>query len=174
MNKALKMNNVALNNIIRFIALLFLQVLIFNHVNIFGYINPMVYIVWVFLFPVRKSKSLLLILSFLLGLSIDFFSDSGGINAFAITFIAYFRLPVLKAVLRKTDLDYAQFNLRTISSNKTLLFIAILTMMHHFIVFGMEYFSFEAITRVISNTILTSIFTILISALGIVLFTKKK
>ncbi|KUO68638.1 MAG: hypothetical protein APF83_09090 [Lutibacter sp. BRH_c52] len=168
------MNNIALNNTIRFISLLFLQVFILNHVNIFGYINPMVYIAWVFLYPVRKTRALFLILSFLLGISIDFFSDSGGINAFAITFIAYFRLPILMAVLRKSDLDYGQFNLKTISANKIILFISILTIIHHFIVFSLEYFSFIELLNIISRTVLTSIFTILISFLGITLFTKRK
>ena len=168
------MNNLALNNTVRFISLLFLQVFILNHVNIFGYINPMVYIAWVFLYPVRKTRGLFLILSFLLGISVDFFSDSGGINAFAITFIAYFRLPILMAVLRKSDLDYGQFNLKTLSANKIILFISILTFIHHFIVFSIEYFSFGELLNIISSTVLTSIFTILISFLGITLFAKKK
>lgn len=168
------MNNIALNNVIRFISLLFLQVLILNHANIFGYINPMVYIAWVFLYPVRKTRGLFLILSFLLGISIDFFSDSGGVNAFAITFIAYFRLPILMAVLRKSDLDYAQFNLKSLSINKIILFISIVTVIHHFIIFSLEYFSFSEFLNIISSTILTSFFTVLISFLGITLFTKKK
>ncbi len=168
------MNNLVLKNTIRFIGLLFLQVLIFSHMNIFGNINPMVYIVWVFLFPVRKNRSLFLILSFLLGISIDFFLDSGGINAFAITFIAYLRLPILIAIMRKSDFDYVQINLRTISINKAFLFITTLTIIHHFIVFSLEYFNFNAILTIISNTILTSVFTILISTLGIALFRKKK
>ncbi|MHB1107927.1 MAG: rod shape-determining protein MreD [Lutibacter sp.] len=168
------MNNLAVNNAVRFIGLLFLQVLILNYVNIFGHINPMVYIVWVFLYPVRKTRSLFLILSFLLGISIDFFSDSGGVNAFAITFIAYFRLPILMAVLKKSDLDYGQFNLKTLSANKIILFISILTVIHHFIVFSLEYFSFSEFLNIISNTVLTSIFTIMISFLGITLFAKKK
>ena len=168
------MNNLALNNTIRFISLLFLQVLILNHANIFGHINPMVYIAWVFLYPVRKTRAMFLILSFLLGISIDFFSDSGGVNAFAITFIAYFRLPILMAVLRKSDLDYAQFNLKSLSINKIILFISILTVIHHFIIFSLEYFSFSEFLNIISSTILTSFFTVLISFLGITLFAKKK
>lgn len=168
------MSNLALNNTVRFIGLLFLQVFVLNHLNIFGHINPMVYIVWVFLFPVRKTRGVFLILSFLLGISIDFFSDSGGINAFAITFIAYFRLPILMAVLRRSDLDYTQFNLKALSANRIILFISILTIMHHFIVFSLEYFSFGEFLTIISNTFLTSIFTILISFLGITLFAKKK
>ncbi|UMB62075.1 rod shape-determining protein MreD [Lutibacter sp. A80] len=168
------MNNLVLNNLVRFLILILLQVLVLNHINLLGYLNPMVYIVWIFLFPIRKSKTLFLILSFLLGLSIDFFSDSGGINAAATLFIAFIRLPILKIVLKKTDFDYLLFNIRTISFSKSLLFISILTFIHHFIVFSLSYFNFNSYLAIISNTILTSIFTIIISILGIILFTKKK
>ena len=168
------MNNLILNNSIRFIGLVLLQVLVLNHVNLLGYLNPMVYIVWVVLFPIRKNQSFFLILSFLLGLSIDFFSDSGGINAAATLFIAFVRLPILKIVLKKTDFDYLLFNLRAISFGKAFLFISILTVIHHFIVFSLSYFNLNSLLIIISNTILTSIITIILSILGIIFFTKKK
>lgn len=168
------MNNVVLNNSIRFIGLLLLQVLILNHVNLFGFINPLLYIVWVLLFPIKKNKSAILFLSFLLGLSVDFFLDSGGIHAAATLFIAYVRLPILNTVLGKSDFDYLLFNIRSIAFIKALSFITILTLIHHFIVFSLEYFSFNAITSIMYNTILTGIFTIILSVLGIILFTKKK
>jgi rod shape-determining protein MreD len=158
----------------RFIGLVLLQVLVLNHLNLFGYLNPLVYIVWVFLFPISKNKSTLLIGSFLIGLSVDFFSDSGGIHAAATLFIAFIRLSVLQAVLRKSDFDYLLFNLRATSFSKAFIFISILTVIHHFIVFSLEYFSFISFATTISNTLLTSILTIFISILGITLFTKKK
>ena len=134
----------------------------------------MVYISWVFLFPIRKNISLFLILSFLLGLSIDFFSDSGGINAAATLFIAYLRIPILKAVLKRPDFDYLLFNIRAIAFSKALIFITTLTVIHHFIVFSLAYFNFNDFKAIISNTVLTSVFTIFIIFLGILLFTKKK
>ena len=168
------MNNLIISNSIRFIGLVLLQVLVLNHVNLFGYLNPLIYIVWVFLFPIRKNQSLFLIGSFLLGLSIDFFSNSGGINAAATLFIAYVRLPILKAVLRKSDFDFLLFKLRTISIDKIFIYITTLTIIHHFIVFTLEYLSLNAFTTIISNTFFTSIFTILLSTFGILLFVKKK
>jgi len=158
---------------VRFILLVLFQVLVFNHINLFGYINPFIYISWVFLFPVRKSKSLLLLTSFFLGILIDVFSDSGGIHTAAILFIAYFRLPVLKMVMGKSDFDYVLFNLKNLTLNKLLLFITILTLLDTFMVFLLDYFSLSDIGAIFSNTILTSIFTILISFFGILLFTKK-
>jgi rod shape-determining protein MreD len=168
------MNNLIISNSIRFIGLVLLQALVLNHINLFGYINPLIYIVWVFLFPIRKNQSFFLIASFLLGLSVDFFSDSGGVNAAATLFIAFVRIPILKAVLRKSDFDYFLFNLRAISIDKILLYVATLTFIHHFIIFSLEYFSFNDFTTIISTTFFTSIFTVLISILGILLFVKKK
>lgn len=168
------MNNLFLINSFRLLGLLLLQVFVFNNINLFGYLNPMVYIAWVFLFPIRKNINILLLLSFLLGLSIDFFSDSGGINAAATVFIAFIRLPLLKAILRKSDFDFILFNLRTVAFSKAVLFISILTIIHHLIVFGLAYFSFSDIASIISNTLSTSLITLLIIFLGIALFTKKK
>lgn len=168
------MNNLTLTNSFRFIGLILLQVVVFNHLNLFGFINPMIYIAWVFLFPFRKNISLLLVLSFVLGLSVDFFSDSGGINAAATLFIAFIRLPILKIVLKKSDFDYWSFNLRTVSFSKALLFITLLTIIHHLIVFSLAYFSFQDFISVFSNTLSTSIFTIITIILGISLLTKKK
>jgi len=168
------MNNLILTNSLRFIGLVLLQVIVLNHIDLFGYLNPLVYITWIFLFPIKKDKNLFLIASFLLGLSIDFFSDSGGINAAATLFIAFVRLPILKAVLRKSDFDYSQFKLRSISFDKIFLYIATLTILHHFIVFSLGYFSFSDFTTIIFNTFFTSIFTVLISIFGILLFVKKK
>ena len=167
------MNNLIVTNSIRFISLVLLQVLVLNHINLFGYLNPLVYIVWVFLFPIRKNKTLFLLASFSLGISVDFFSDSGGIHAAATLFIAFVRLPILKAILRRSDFDYYLFNLKAISISKMFLFISTLTIMHHLIVFTLEYFSFNAYTTIISTAFYTSIFTILLCTLGILLFIKK-
>lgn len=168
------MNNIYLSNTIRFVGLLLLQVLVLNKLNIFGYITPMVYIVWIFLFPFRKNLTPLLLLSFILGLTIDYFSNSGGINASAALFIAFIRLPILKLTLRKSDFDHQLFNLRNISFGKSFLFISTLTIIHHFIVFTLVYFSFNNILAIITNTIYTSIITIILSILGIIIFTNKR
>ena len=77
-------------------------------------------------------------------------------------------------MLKKSDFDYLLFNLRAISFGKAFLLITILTLIHHFIVFSLEYFSLNSINSIIYNTILTSGITIIISILGIMLFSKKK
>lgn len=168
------MNKLILNNTLRFIGLALLQVLVLNNVNFFGYLNPMIYILWFILFPIKKNKNPFLITSFLLGLTIDFFSNSGGIHAASAVFIAFVRLPILNSVLGKSDFDYVLFNIRGIPFIKAFLFITIIIGLHHFTVFSLEYFSFNAIIPILKNTLFTGILTLFISILGIVLFKKKK
>lgn len=168
------MNKIILNNTLRFIGLVLLQSLVLNNINLFGYINPMVYVLWFILFPIRKNKIPFLVLSFLLGLSIDFFSNSGGIHAAASVFIAFIRLPILKSVLNKSDFDYILFNIRAIPFIKAFFFIAFITGIHHLVVFSLEYFSLKALVPILKNSFYTSILTVFISILGIILFKKKK
>jgi rod shape-determining protein MreD len=168
------MSNVLVTNGLRFVFLVLVQVVLFNHINLFGYVNPLIYISAVLLFPIKKNKTALLLYSFLLGLSIDFFSNSGGINAAATVFIAFIRLPVLEVILGRSDFDYQLFKLRSIAFEKALFYIIILTFTHHFIVFTLAYFDFNLIKSIFKSSIITSTFTVIIIVIGIILFTRRK
>ena len=168
------MNNQVIKNTVLFVALVLIQVLILNNINLFGYLNPYIYIVFVIFYPLRKEKGSFLFLSFLLGLAIDFFSNSGGINAAATLFIAYIRLPLLSKILNKTDFDYQSFNIRSISYSKSFFFVLILTFIHHFILFGLEYFSFSNFGSIVSKAFFSTLFTTATIFIVIILFAKKK
>lgn len=167
------MNNLVIKNTVLFVVLVLVQVLILNNINLFQYLNPYIYIVFVIFYPLRKEKGSFLFLSFLLGLAIDFFSNSGGINAAATLFIAYIRLSLLSKILNKTDFDFQTFNIRSISLGKSFSFILILTFIHHLILFGLEYFSFNSIETIFTKTLLSTLFTTATIFIVIILFTKK-
>ena len=99
-----------------FLFLLCLQVFILNNINFLGYINPYLYIAFIFLYPLEKNKFPLLFLSFILGISIDFFSDSGGIHAFSILFIAYTRLFFVRVYFRKIHINLTKIIIHSINS----------------------------------------------------------
>ena len=167
------MNNAAQISI-WFVLLVLLQVLIFNNINVFGHTNPYIYIAFIFYYPIKKEKGTFLLVSFLLGLCIDFFSDTGGINAAATLFIAFIRLSLLSSILRKNDFDYHLFNIRSISFGKAITYMAILTFTHHFILFSLDYFNLKDMGSVLSKSITASLLSLSIILIGIILFTKKK
>jgi rod shape-determining protein MreD len=85
------MNSTVLANIARFILLLAAQVIIFNNMDFWGFITPFPYILFIMLYPVDGNKLGLLAASFLLGLTMDMFCNSGGVHAAACIILAYVR-----------------------------------------------------------------------------------
>lgn len=157
-----------------FFSLLFLQVFILNNIVLFGYINPYVYISFVLLYPLRINKLTFLTLSFLLGLCVDFFSNSGGIHAFSTLFIAYIRLFFIKSIFKISESEYPHFNLRQQSFDKIFNYAVILTVIHHLFLFSLANFSFNNYINVLTNTLFSSIFTLFLYFLGTFIFSRKQ
>ena len=157
---------------ILFVSLLLLQVLILNNIRFLGYINPYLYIVFVFIYPIRINRFPFLIFSFILGLLVDTFANSGGVHAFSILFIAYIRLFFIKSIFKKTESEYQSFSLSLESFDKVFNYVAILTVIHHFLLFLLINFSFSNFINVLLNTLFSTIFTLVLYFLGRFLFTK--
>lgn len=166
------MNSVISLNGIRFLVLVLVQVLICNHINFMGYINPYIYILFIILYPTKNNRSLFIFLSFLLGLTIDLFSDSGGIHAAASVFIAYARPLILRSSFGVQYENYA-IKFDNVEFGSKISYITFLTIMHHIIFFSLEIFSASKIILVLQKTLFSSIFTILLSILITIIFSRK-
>lgn len=157
----------------RFVLLLLLQVVICNHIDFLGYINPYIYIIFIFLFPVREDRLVLLFVSFLLGLTIDMFSDSGGVHAAAAVSLAYARPILLKSAFGMLyEHQSIKFSSTDIGSLMT--YISLGTIIHHTILFSLEIFNISNILLILKKTLFSSIFTIILSVLIIILFSRNR
>lgn len=166
------MNNQVYLNTVRFIVLVFIQVLLLNHINFLGYINPYVYILFIALFPVKNNRLIVIFLSFLLGLAIDLFLDSGGIHAAACVFIAYIRPVILKSSFGMVY-EYQAIKFSNVEFGQKLTYVSLLTIIHHIVLFSLEIFSFSNIILVIQKTLFSSIFTIFLIIIGTIIFSQK-
>lgn len=166
--------NKTTNLVFLFFFLLFLQVFVLNNVLFLGYVNPYVYIAFVFLYPLKENRIPFLFYTFLLGVFIDFFSDSGGIHAFSILSIAYIRLFFVRVYFRKVPADYPFFNLKSESFGKVFNYTVTLTLIHHLIYFSFANFSFHNFSNVLLNVLFSSIFTLTLYFLGTYIFTKNE
>ncbi|MDT0556252.1 rod shape-determining protein MreD [Patiriisocius hiemis] len=162
-------NNFVVTNTFRFIVFVVLQVLILNHINFLGYINPYIYIIFILLFPFAGNKSLLLFLSFLLGLTIDMFCDSGGIHAAASVTIAFLR-PLALRFSFGVSYEHNNIKLYKTPLNERLRYITLLVLIHHFILFSLEIFSIQNIILILKSTLFSSIFSILLITCILMLF----
>ncbi|WP_420575029.1 rod shape-determining protein MreD [Kordia sp.] len=159
-------------NSVRFVIAVLAQVLICNHIDFLGYINPLVYIYFIFLFPFNANRSAFLVIAFLLGLTVDMFSDSGGAHAAACLIIAYIRPFVLRFAFG-ISYEHQSVKLENTAFGQRMMYISILTIIHHFFFFLLEIFNISDILIILRNTLFFSIFTILIVTLSITLFSRK-
>lgn len=156
------MNSTVITNIARFILLLAVQVVIFNRINLFGFINPYPYILFILLYPVNGSKAGLLLSSFFLGLIVDMFLNSGGVHAAACVTLAYLR-PTFFKFSFGISYEYQTIKINERLTPERFSFILISVVTHHIILYLLEIFSFSLILDILWRTLLTTVFTLIIS-----------
>lgn len=167
------MNSTVFLNIFRFVMLLLAQIALFNNINFLGYLNPYPYILFILLYPVNSNRANLLIASFFLGLTLDFFANSGGVHATACLVLAYVR-PFFFKFSFGLSYEYQTIKINERLSPERFTFIVIAIITHHFILFLLEFFKFIFILEILTRTILTTLFTLLITILIIYLFKPNK
>jgi len=154
------MNSALLGNIARFILLLVAQVLIFNRIDLFGFINPFPYVLFIILYPVNGNKSGLLAASFLLGLLMDMFWNSGGVHAAACLVLAYYRPAIFKFSFG-LSYEYQTVRLNDVVTLERFSFLLIAIVLHHFVLFVLEVFKVSFLWDILVRTVLSTIFTII-------------
>mgnify|MGYP006141408913 FL=1 len=163
------MSSTLLINSARFILLLFFQIILFDQIGFLKYINPYPYILFILLYPVNGNKSGLILASFLLGLLMDMFSDSGGVHAASCITLAYFRPSFFKFSFGLSyEYQTVKINDRLTPERFSFLLISILT--HHLVLFILEIFKFSFVFDILLRTLLSSLFTLLLCIIIIYLF----
>ena len=90
-----------------FIVVVFLQVTIGNSIHLLGVAIPFLYIYFIIRLPLSLSVNWTLTLAFILGLVIDIFSNTPGMNALACTVVAFLRKPILNLYTPRGE-DYSE------------------------------------------------------------------
>lgn len=167
------MNTTVIINILRFIALLAVQVVVFNRLDLFGYINPYPYILFIILFPVNGNKAVLLLSAFFLGLLQDMFCNTGGPHAVACVTLAFLR-PAFFRFSFGVSYEYQTIKINDRMSPERLIFILLSVVTHHLILYLLEVFRFSLILDAMVRTLFTTVFTLIICIITIYLIKPAK
>lgn len=160
-------------NLLRFTLLVLVQILVFNRLNFFGFINPLVYVLFIYWYPIKENTTTFLIISFLLGFCIDIFSDTLAINAAATVTIAYFR-PVLMRFVFGVNYEFQSFKLNSSTKVQQFTFLALLIVIHHITYFTLEIFNFTNSLLILQKTLTIGLATLILCLLFISLFSTRK
>ncbi len=158
-------------NIVRFFFLIALQVLILNHINMWGYINPFLYVYFILLLPFATPKWMLLLASFAIGLGIDLFTNTIGLNAAACLIMAFARPFVITRISSGPESLIGDTpSLRNQGMSWFLYYTITLVFIQHFSLFYLEIFRFSEFLSTLARVILSSAFTILLILISEYLF----
>ncbi|TJZ62782.1 rod shape-determining protein MreD [Sphingobacterium olei] len=169
------MGRIIINNIIRFVVLIVLQVALFKNIGYYNLATPFPYILFLFLLPIGIPNLLLYSVAFLTGLTVDAFYDTIGIHAAACVAFVWFRIFFHKITL-EADLrnsfetpTWSEMGFKWYST-----YILFGTLAHHLVLYLVEVFSFQNILYTLASVGLSSVFTItVIFIIGVLTYKRK-
>jgi rod shape-determining protein MreD len=166
------MSRTLLNNIIRFIGLLILQVFVFDEIDFLGFIDPMIYILFIVLFPVENKRWNFLFLAFGLGIILDTFQNTGGAHAAASLTLAFTRPAWLRLVYGES---YKMKNIKILQSSidRILLLLTLSIILHHFIFFTLVIFNSSQIIYTLKLTLSVGLASLVVNSILLALFKPK-
>ncbi len=163
-------------NIFRFILLILVQVLIIQNINLSSYIILLPYVLVIILLPFELSRVTVLLISFFLGICIDYFFDSSGLHTSACTLMGFGRYYVLKFISPRDGYDIGvQPTVNDMGLAWFLSYAGTLIIIHHFFFFYLEVFRFNEFFRTFFRAVLSSVGTfILVYLIQFLFFTDRK
>lgn len=163
------------DNILRFVFLIFVQVLILNNIQVSSYLNSYIYVLFILLLPFETPKWLLLILGFGTGLTMDMFSDTAGIHAAATTLMAFSRSGILKVISSRKDYEQGMKpTVKDLGFRWFFNYSLVMVLIHHFTLFLLEVFRFTELFDIILRTAISVSFTMCLLVISQYLFVKIK
>lgn len=163
--EAANIGSSSIKSVLLFISLILIQVLICNNILLFGVAVPFIFIYFIFNLPLGVNKNILILVSFLLGFSIDLFSDTMGLNSASCLILALCKQPVFYSYMPREDknIDITP-SIKTMGWENYIKYALTLSAIYCIIIFAIEYISFSSFWHIIlmtvSSTILTSILII--------------
>ncbi len=88
---------------ILFVVMALLQVFLFSRIGVSVYIHPLAYVAFIILLPMEIAPLLLLTLGLLMGVTMDVFMGTAGINTIATLFVAFCRPTLLNLLAGKDE-----------------------------------------------------------------------
>ena len=169
------MTELVLKNTGRFIFLVLFQVLILNSIQLGGYINPYLYVYFILLLPWETPGWLMLLLSFALGMSIDLFTNTPGLNAAASVLMGAFRPLIIRSISTGTEyLLGTNPSLKNQGLKWFFNYSFLLVLIHHTMLFFLEVFRLSEFFMTFLRLILSVIFTMILIFISEYLFYSRK
>lgn len=160
-----------LTDILFVVILIVLQTFVLNRIIVLDKYSPVFYPVFILFYPFNRDKLQFLGISFLLGLGIDAFLGTWGINSFATVLIAYIRTLIFRT---SSESNSEIFSFESLEWGQFLFFIFTNIFIHQFLVQSIEFFKLSRILELFINIGVTTTFSFIFVLFYVLIFKIKQ
>lgn len=164
-------------NIIRFVLFVFIQVYVLNVMpHLHEWITPYLYFLFILWLPFNLKKGWLLVLAFLLGMAVDYFTMTPGLHAAASVLVAFLRPFVIHLFAPKdaTEYTYREPSPKAMGWSAYSLYALILSFSHNAYLLFLEWMSFGSFLNFLIKVAITTAISMLLIFITELLFFRKQ
>jgi len=147
-----------------FVFVALIQILFLNRISLFGYVTPLFYIWLIVKFDSYMKRSGMLLWAFFLGLVLDMFSGTPGLNAASATLLAMVQPGIVKMFVQTERYEQLFPGSATMGGRPFAGYLLIMTVVHHTVYFILRSIPLGdwsvLVLKVVFSTLLTFIFMI--------------
>jgi hypothetical protein len=146
-------------NIFRLAFFILVQVYVLDKIpHLHRFITPYLYYLFILWLPFSISRQWLLVIGFITGLILDYFTMNPGLHAAACVLIAYVRPFVINVLTPRdgSDFNYREPSPQAMQWTPYLLYVFILTVLHHGYLTFLQWLSFGSFLDFLIKTVSTT------------------
>jgi rod shape-determining protein MreD len=165
-----------LKNMIRFIFFILVQAFVLDKVPpLHEFVKPILYFLFILWLPFGINRSALMIIAFIFGLCMDYFTGSPGLHIVPCVLIAYLR-PFLLNILvpqETTEQSYADPSFKSLGGMPYAVYVLLLTFIHNACLVLIEWLQFGDFVFFIGKVAATTGISLLLIFVTEMLFPRK-
>ncbi len=164
-------------NIFRFILLILIQVYILDRIHIHYMVTPYVYFLFILWLPFNINRTLLMIIAFILGFTLDSFRHNPGFHTAACVLTAYIRPFLINLLIPQegAETNYEEPSAKSMGGFASYsIYIGILTLVHHGWLFLLEALELASFWYFLIKTLFSFTISLLLILVTELLFNRKQ
>ncbi|MBX2889224.1 MAG: rod shape-determining protein MreD [Ferruginibacter sp.] len=168
---------VIVKNLFRFSLFMLVQVYVLDNIRLHQMVTPYLYFLFILWLPFHINRTLLMIIGFAVGFTLDSFRHQPGFHASACVLIAYLR-PFLINILIPQEGAESNYLAPSVQSMGGLLafmvYAGLLAFIHNAWVFLLEAWQFGSVWYFLTKTLLSTAITLVLILITELIFSRKQ
>ena len=164
-------------NTVRFVLFILVQYYVLFQIRpLHQFVVPYIYFLYVLWLPFSMGRMSLLLISFLFGLTLDYFTQTPGLHAAACTMIAYLRGFVVNILIPQegAEQNYKSPSPVSMGWAPYAVYVLVLTLLHHIYLVFLEWLQFGSFLFFLGKVVATSGISLMLILITELLFFRKE